>query len=127
MSSRSIVGLGEDIGFPELFHAGLGYFPIIRWLERLTGNESRDDGATRHAALAYITWYKAGIVRAVPSGKDRLCAVEILVRPGSRLYPPQHPKIIPQLAYALATHPTSSRMAYSEALRVLRPLKFDVE
>jgi ATP-grasp domain len=119
--------LAEDFGLPELFHAGLGYSPIIRWLEYLIGDEPQNRRALRHAALAYINWYKGGRVKTIPSSKNVLPAIEILVHRGSKLYPPHHVKIIPQLAYALATHPTSSRLAYCDALQALSTLKFDIE
>jgi hypothetical protein len=112
---------------PELFHAGLGYSPIIRWLEYLIGDEPQNRRALRHAALAYINWYKGGRVKTILSSKNVLPAIEILVHRGSKLYPPHHVKIIPQLAYALATHPTSSRLAYCDALQALSTLKFDIE
>jgi hypothetical protein len=119
--------LAEDVGLPELFHAGLGYFPIIRWLECLTGDEPQFARATRHAALAYINWYKGGRIKAIPPRGNGLPAIEILVQRGTRLYRPQHLRIIPQLAYALATHPTSCRLAYCDALQALGPMKFDIE
>ena len=68
--------LGEDDGFPDLFHAALGAYPIRKWIER----DGRPLAPKQRAAVAFRN--EPGRVHA---------------------------------AWALATHPASSRAAYEAA------------
>ncbi len=110
--------LGEDEGFPELFRAGLGRYPIERWIE---GDTGRSQPAGHHA-IAYKCWYQGGQVRSLPEPDGAV----VLVTQGQMLHKPPHPDIWPHLAYALASHPTSSRAAYAAARERVDSLQFEI-
>jgi hypothetical protein len=113
--------LGEDGGFPELFRAELGRTPIAKWLDRDVGRRAATPGGH---ALAYTSWYRGGVVRAVTvDGAD----VVPLVAAGDRLFAPPDPRTAPHLAYAIASHPDGARAAYARARAALRGARFDVD
>lgn len=73
-------------------------------------------------AVAYKCWYEGGTVESVPASDGAV----VLVSAGQCLYAPPHPDILPHLAYALATHPASSREAYKKARAIVDPLHFGI-
>jgi len=111
--------LGEDEGFPDLFQAALGQYPILKWID---GNAapSRPQG---HFAVAYACWYAGGTVKSVSNDAGST----ILVSPGRTLHAPPHPDVWPHLAYALASHPTSSHAAYQIAREKVSRVRFEIE
>jgi hypothetical protein len=106
--------LGEDPGFPDLFQAALGKYPILKWLE-LDTSPSRP---TQSAAIAYVNRRGDGTVRSasVPPG------VHPLTIPGQRVASLD----TPHLAYALETDPSSSRAAYERARARVGQACFDI-
>jgi hypothetical protein len=71
----------------------------------------RPAGATgRRAAIAYASRYDGGVVGEVAPAE-----ATVLVRPGQRLMTPDDPAFAPHVAYAIATHPSSSAAAYRAA------------
>lgn len=110
--------LGEDEGFPDLFQAAIGQFPILKWINRDTTPAT----PSGYHAVAYQCWYKQGLIVSVPDPDG----ATVLVSPGQRMYAPPHPDIWPHLAYALASHPASSREAYNIARSKVDSLKFDI-
>jgi hypothetical protein len=107
--------LGEDDGFPELFRAALGSYPMEKWL-RGDGRPSRAHGAH---ALAYVNRYEPGVLRhvgAVPPG------VVLTAPDGTAIPAASDPAFRPHVAYAIASHPTSSRAALVDAQRRLAGL-----
>ncbi len=126
--------LGEDDGFPELFNAAIGAYPILLWIDYLTAGVPYEHlHPERRAAIAYINWYDNGVVKDVPAQElvealqcDSL-QIGLVVKSGVRMFAPPHPEVSPHLAYALATHPISSRSAYSEARAAVRQLSFRID
>lgn len=113
--------LGEDAGFPDLFRAGLGSYPILDWLEGRAPAPARGGHA-----LAYANWYEDGVVRRTPSDAGAAGA-RVLVRPGGRLFAPPHPDVAPHLAYALASHRSDARLAYEAARARVDRLGFEID
>ena len=112
--------LGEDDGFPDLFHAALGHWPILKALARdATPSIPRAGGS----ALAYVNSYAGGVVRAAP----RADGVTIVAVPGTRLHAPPHPEAAPHLAYALASDPRGARAAWETARAAVAGLRFEIE
>ena len=111
--------LGEDDGFPDLFRAGIGEFPVLK---QLSGDDRPSRAAGRHA-LAYVNRYAPGVVRSAraPAG------VTLLVEPGKRIAPPGAPEYRAHVAYALASHPTDVRAAYDEARRRVSSARIDFQ
>jgi hypothetical protein len=109
--------LGEDEGFPELFRLGTGAYPILGTL----GAPPTPRPPGRHA-LAYRNTYAGGTVTRVrtPPG------VVAVVREGTVVEPVGSPGFSPHLAYAIATHPTSSRAAFDEARARLDEARIEV-
>jgi hypothetical protein len=107
--------LGEDDGFPDLFAAGLGQPPILRWIR---GDASPVRVAGCHA-IAYRNCLEEAVVTSVP----RTDAARILARPGRRLFAPPHPDVEPHLAYALRSH-ADARAAYAAARAEVDALSF---
>jgi hypothetical protein len=106
--------LGEDAGFPQLFEAGLGKAPILKWIER-DATPSAPRGAH---ALAYRNRYAPGTVRAVRGA----AGATLVVAPGRRLGEPGTPGFYPHLAYALASHEDDLGEALARARRALEPV-----
>ncbi|HET6204480.1 MAG TPA: hypothetical protein VFI25_16945 [Planctomycetota bacterium] len=111
--------LGEDDGFPELFRAGLGAYPILKWVRR----EEAPRRTVGAHALAYLNRYAGGTVKSIPPAGG----ATVLVRPGSTFRSPSHPDFAPHLAYALASHPTDTSEAYALARRALEGFRFEIE
>jgi hypothetical protein len=111
--------LGEDAGFPDLFTAGLGKAPILKWVER-DASPSRPRGAH---ALAYRSRYAAGTVHRV-RGAD---GATVLVDPGDRVGEPGTPEFSPHLAYALASHESDLDVALERARRALEPVVVELD
>ena len=111
--------LGEDDGFPDLFHLGLGHYPVLR---QILGDDA-ESRATGHHALAYLNRYARGVVRAVhaPPGTTPL------VTPGQRLFAPGESAYRAHVAYALASHPESAGRALDLARARLRDVRVDVD
>lgn len=112
--------LGEDDGFPDLFRAALGVFPLEKWLT----TDARPRPVEGRHALAYVNRYRAGRVArvgTVPGG------VVVPVVAGQRLFDPSEPEFRAHVAYALASHPTSSRAALEIARARLRGLDLVIE
>lgn len=96
--------LGEDAGFADMFHASMGEFPILKFLER----DATPPIPRSRVGLAYLSRHEPGVVGAVSTGED----CHSLVEPGEHFDPVAAG---PHVAYALAIHPTSSREAHREA------------
>jgi hypothetical protein len=111
--------LGEDDGFPDLFRAGMGTFPVVKQLLR-RGGPTVVRG--RHA-LAYVNRYAAGVVRRVVE----VPGTTVVVSEGQRLYDPWEPAYRAHVAYALGSHETSSRAALAAAREKLRGVQVVVE
>jgi predicted ATP-grasp superfamily ATP-dependent carboligase len=110
--------LGEDEGFPDLFKAAIGEFPILKWIKR----DSSKPNVNGFYAVAYQCWYTGGTVLKVPASDQ----ATVLVKPGQYLNAPPHPEMWPHLAYALASHPTSSQEAYKLARAMVDRLQFEI-
>lgn len=110
--------LGEDEGFPDMFKAAIGKYPILKWIE----GDMSPSRPSAPVAVAYKCWYEGGTVESVPASDGAV----VLVSAGQCLYAPPHPDILPHLAYALATHPASSREAYKKARAIVDPLHFGI-
>jgi hypothetical protein len=111
--------LGEDDGFPDLFRAGLGTFPILKWIDRDASPRRREGGH----ALAYANRYAGGLVRSVLPGPG----AQALVRAGQRLKDSSDPDFNPHLAFALASHPGDPRAAYDLAREAVDRSRFEIE
>lgn len=114
--------LGEDAGFPDLFRAVRGRYPILDWIDYLQGREPPPARAQGTAALAYVNHRGEALVRSCPAPPED---VSVLVLPGDRLLAHPHPDATPHVALALRTHPESSRKAYHAARSALANLQFD--
>jgi len=108
--------LGEDEGFPELFAAGLGAPPILKWI-RGDATPARVRGAH---ALAFRNHLEDALVTSVPASG----AATILAAPGTRLFAPPHPDVSPHIAFALRSHPSDAHAAYAEAKSAVDALSF---
>ena len=111
--------LGEDDGFPELFRAGLGVYPLEKWL---TGDAAQRVVRARHA-LAYVNRYRRGVVGRIGTIPD---GVVVPVATGHVLFEPGEPSYRAHVAYALASHPSSSRSALDLARARLTGLELAV-
>jgi hypothetical protein len=100
--------LGEDDGFPELFRAGLGVYPLEKWLM----SDTTPRAIRGHHALAYVNRYERGVVRRIGTVPD---GVVVPITVGQRLHDPSDPAYRAHVAYALASHPSSSRSALGPA------------
>lgn len=113
--------LGEDGGFPELFRAALGRYPVTKWLE---GDATPAPRARAGHAIAYANWYRDGIVRsAPPSSAD----ATVLAPEGTTLHAPPHVEMSPHLAYALRSHADGASAAYAAARDAVSRLRFEIE
>ena len=110
--------LGEDDGFPDLFRAGIGAFPVVKQLSR----DLRPSRVVGRHGLAYVNRYAAGRVRRVVEAPGAV----VVVKEGQRLFDPGSPAYRAHVAYALASHPTSSRTALASARDRLRGVEVAV-
>lgn len=119
--------LGEDDGFPDLFRTGTGNYPILQWIEGITGKKIIDSIPSKPCALAYQNCYKEGIIKNVPgiSPQGADSTTNVIVKPGTQMFSPIHPGISPHLAYTLATGETSLT-AYKKAREIVNTLSFDI-
>ena len=108
--------LGEDEGFLDLFAAGLGVPPILKWIR---GDATPSRVAGGHA-LAYRNCLQDAVVTSVPTTS----AATILARPGTRYFAPPHPDMQPHLAYALRSDAVDARAAYASARAAVDALQF---
>lgn len=115
--------LGWDEGFGDLFATITGGQPSFQALSVALGIDPdvkrRDDV---RAAVAYQCSYADEMVTRVPSDAELAVfaaqhgmQVGLAVHAGQRIHAPPHPDATPHLAWALATHATSSRAAYEKA------------
>jgi hypothetical protein len=111
--------LGEDDGFPDLFRAALGGLPLAKWFRR----DASPSAPRGRFALGYVNAYEPGVVRSVPS----VPGVTVVVEPGRRLARPGTPEYRAHLAWALASHPASSRAALLEARARLQSARFRID
>jgi biotin carboxylase len=125
--------LGEDDGFGQMFRAATGRQPMLHAIELAAGLEVGPDAAHGpRCALAYRSSFVEGVVARVPCPEE-VAAVEssgvevgISAWVGSRMHAPPHPETFPHMAFALATHPSSSRAAYERAREAVLRLPFEV-
>ena len=111
--------LGEDDGYPDLFRAGLGVYPLEKWL----GGDARPRAIRDRHALAYVNRYEKGVVRRIGRIPDGT-VVPVVV--GQQLHDPGDPAYRAHVAYALASHPLSSHGALAIARRRLTGLELDI-
>jgi hypothetical protein len=126
--------LGWDEGFGDLFEVVTGLQPAFACLQVALG--ARPSFARKtdvRAAVAYLSSYEDGVVRALPSS-DALAAIEargfragLAVHEEERIFAPPHPDATPHLAWALATDPRSSFAAFARARDAVRGLRFTLE
>jgi hypothetical protein len=108
--------LGEDEGFLELFAAGLGVPPVLKWIR---GDATASRVAGGHA-LAFRNCLEDAIVTSVPATS----AATVLARAGTRCFAPPYPDMSPHLAYALRSHPADAHAAYASARSAVDALSF---
>lgn len=118
--------LGWDEGFGDLFAAITGGQPAFQALSVALGIDPdvRRRSDVR-AAVAYQCSYADEVVTSVPSEAELTALatrhgmqVGLAVHAGQRLHAPPHPDATPHVAWALATHATSSRAAFARAREV---------
>lgn len=121
--------LGWDEGFTDLFQVRTHQDRITQALKLCLGivPEIIHDGS-RHAALAYRSCYYDGIVEELPT-KDEISRIGteevklgLATNKGARFYTPPNQEAYPHVAWALATHPSSSRAAHAIARQALEKL-----
>jgi cysteine synthase A len=125
--------LGWDDGFSDLFEVRTHQERIFQTQQLALGIRPelvRD--TSRFAALAYRCCYYDGIVEELPS-RDDLAQLErdgvkfgLSTNRGARFLAPPHPEVYPHVAWALATHLTSSRTAHEIARRALAKLDISI-
>ncbi len=123
--------LGCDEGFGDLFEAVAGLEPELVATRVALGHTPPPVVARgKHAALAYTSCYADRIVERIPSPAEIADSagdeihIGLGVYAGCRMYAPPHPDVAPHLAFALATHPSSSRAAYARARVAVDRLEF---
>lgn len=123
--------LGEDDAFGDLFVRATGGEPFLHAAELALGGRPDVQSARAPCALAYRCWFAAGTVRAVPAAADLIgddaVRLGLCVGVGTAMHAPPHPDTFPHLAWALAQHPTSARIAYTRARTAADALAFDIE
>jgi len=125
--------LGWDDGFSDLFQVRTHQERIFQAQQVALGIKPeliRD--VSRFAALAYRCCYYDGLVEELPS-REEMTKLErdgikfgLSTNLGARCLAPPHPEVYPHVAWALATHPASSRAAYEIARRALDELKVSI-
>lgn len=123
--------LGWDEGFGDMFAAVTGRQPELEAFQVALGSSPaivRTRGQT--AALAYASCYEDRVVARIPTPEETAAiardglSIGLAVYAGCRMYAPPHPDTTPHLAFALATHPDSSRAAYAHARAAVERLEF---
>ncbi|MBI2850974.1 MAG: ATP-grasp domain-containing protein [Chloroflexi bacterium] len=121
--------LGWDEGFTDMFRIHTHQDRITQALKLCLGiaPEVVHDNS-RHAALAYRSCYYDGIVEELPS-KDEISRLGgegvrlgLATNKGARFFSPPGSEVYPHVAWALATHPSSSRAAHAIARQTLEKL-----
>ncbi len=125
--------LGWDDGFSDLFQVRTHQERILQAQQVALGTRpelTRD--LSRFAALAYRCCYYDGLVDDLPNreelerlGRDGL-KFGLSTNKGARFFAPPHPEVYPHVAWALATHPGSSRSAYEIARQALEEFKVSI-
>jgi biotin carboxylase len=126
--------LGWDEGFGDMFERATGTHPVSATLELALGSMPRIERRSDvRCALAYVSCYDDRTVARVPTEAELAMLnrdgvrVDLATYAGARMHAPPHPDVAPHLAYALASHPTSSRAAFLMAREVVRSAKFELE
>ncbi|MDO8491668.1 MAG: ATP-grasp domain-containing protein [Dehalococcoidia bacterium] len=125
--------LGWDDGFGEMFQVRTQRERIYQAIQLALGTEPdliRDE--SRCAALAYRSCYYNGIVEELPA-REQLAQHErdglrlgLSTHVGAHFVAPPNPAAYPHVAWALATHPASSREAYHVARRAVNALEVSI-
>lgn len=111
--------LGEDEGLRLLFERAIGADPFRISVALALGERPTysPHDSPRHA-LAYACSFVEGKVERVPVA-DEVAALgadaAVAVKVGDAMHAPPHPDTFPHVAWALNSHPTSSRAAFSDA------------
>lgn len=126
--------LGWDEGFSSLFQVRTHQERVFQALQLALGippDLTRDE--KRFAALAYQTCYYDGVVEELPMPEelaqletDRL-TLGLATHKGARFFAPPYPYVYPHVAWALATHPSSSHSAYWQAREAVDSLKVTIK
>lgn len=125
--------LGWDEGFSDLFQVRTHRERIFQTLQVALGMKPdliRD--VSRFAALAYRPCYYDGIIEDLPTreelarlGHDQL-KLGLATHEGARFVAPPNPEAYPHVAWALATHPSSSHIAYEIARQAVDGLDISI-
>jgi len=125
--------LGWDEGFSDLFAVRTHQERIIQAQQLALGMPlvlERD--TSRCAALAYRSCYYDGIVEQLPTREHlRKLSTDglrlgLATNRGARFVAPPNPETYPHVAWALATHPSSSRAANEVARQALSGLDISI-
>ena len=133
IQSREVVEvngrLGWDEAFSDLFQVRTHQERIFQTIQLALGIEPeliRDE--SRFAAVAYRPCYYHGIVEDLPT-RDELAQLEhdelklgLATHEGALFVAPPDPETYPHVAWALATHPASSHVAYEMARQAVDKL-----
>ena len=125
--------LGWDEGFSDLFAVRTHEERIVQAQKLALGLELALERDTRRcAALAYRPCYYDGIVERLPTREflrsmstDGL-RLGLATNRGARFVAPPNPEAYPHVAWALATHPSSSRAANEIARKALAELDISI-
>jgi len=125
--------LGWDAGFGDMFEIVTGSQPAFACLQASLGIRPRIQRRRDvRCAVAYRSSYEDGMVASLPSAAQ-MAEIERdgvkagpAVHVGERLHAPPHPDASPHIGWALAQHPTSSRVAYEKARAAVDRLRIEV-
>jgi hypothetical protein len=125
--------LGWDEGFSDLFAVRTHEERIVQAQQLALGLDLRlERDVSRCAALAYRPCYYDGIVEQLPT-REYLRSLStaglrlgLATNRGARFVAPPNPETYPHVAWALATHPTSSRRANDIARNALAGLEISI-
>lgn len=125
--------LGWDEAFSDLFQVRTHQERIFQAIQLALGIEPeliRDE--RRFAAVAYRSCYYDGIVEDLPT-RDELDRLEhdelrlgLATHEGARFVAPPNPESYPHVAWALATHPASSHIAYEIARQAVDKIDISI-
>jgi hypothetical protein len=125
--------LGWDEAFSELFQVRTQRERIFQTIQLALGIQPeliRDE--SRFAAVAYRPCYYDGIIEDLPT-RDELDRLEhhelklgLATHEGARFVAPPNPETYPHVAWALATHPASSHLAYQIARQAVDKLDISI-